>query len=323
MHRSHVEYALTLLARTSGGMGERARLAEQELTGWRQAAPEHESAFQEAWRRWQALESMAGDLRHLIAEPRAGKCRWRASWRLPVFGAAFASLLLACAGWYYLVPVYAQDFATALAQTGRYELADGSTLEMNAASSVQVRYYRNRREVDLLAGEARFHVQSQAGKPFSVAGGKVRATVLGTVFTVGHRGAAAQVQVEEGIVRVDERRAWWQPDQAGPVLHAGQQVRGDASGLAPVQALSETQAAAWRRGLAVFDDTTLADAVAQLQPWSAVPLQLADDQAGEQRITGTFHLNVVAGIIALLPRIAAVAVEHRQSGVTIRSLPGR
>ncbi|MGO3743721.1 FecR family protein [Kerstersia sp.] len=322
MHRSQVEYALTLLARTSGGTGERARRAEQELVGWRRAAPEHESAFQEAWRRWQALDAMSSELRGLIAEPRTRLRRLR-NWRLPVFGTAFAGLLLACAGWYYLVPLETQVFATALAQSGRYELSDGSTLELNADSRVQVRYFRHRREAELLAGEARFHVQPQAGQPFSVTGGGVRATVLGTVFSVGHRGAGAQVQVEEGVVRVDALRAWWHPDLTGPVLHAGQQIYGDRQALGAVQALPETQAAAWRRGLAVFDDTTLAEALAQLQPWSAVPLRLMDERAGQQRITGTFHLDDVAGVIALLPRIAAVQVEQRADGVQIRSLAAR
>lgn len=323
MQRSQVEYALTLLARTSGSTGERARLAEQELVGWREAAPENESAFQEAWRRWQALDAMSSELRGLIAEPRLRVQGGVRRWRWPAFGVAFAGVLMACAGWYYLVPIDSQGFATALAQSGRYELRDGSTLELNAGSQVEIRYYRNRREAELLAGEARFHVQPQAGKPFRVTGGGLRATVLGTVFTVGHRGAGAQVQVEEGVVRVDAVRAWWHPDLTGLVLHAGQQVRGNGVGLGEVQPLPDTQAAAWRRGLAVFDDTTLADAVAQLQPWSTVPLRLLDEQAGQQRITGTFHLDDVAGVIALLPRIAAVAVEQRADGVAIRSLPAR
>lgn len=319
MHRSHVEYALTLLTRTVGSSGERARSAEQELQGWRHEAPEHEHAFQEARLRWQTLDAMAGDLRALLPEPRQRRS-FLSAWRWTALGGALASLTIACAGWYYLVPVAEQSFSTATAQSGRYELRDGSTLELNAESKVTVRFYRQRREAELLAGEARFHVKPQSGQSFRVTAGNVRATVLGTIFTVGHRGDGAQVQVEEGVVRVDARRPWWHPDVQGPSLRAGQQVHGDARGTEAVRGLAETQAAAWRRGLAVFDDTPLTEAVEQLQPWSPLPLMVADSSAASQRITGTFHLNDIPGMLDLLPRIAPVMVDRQASGVTIRSL---
>lgn len=324
MQRSDIEHAMTLLARLDGGDRLRAQGAQAELSDWRQRSSRHEQAYQEALQRWQALDAVRGDLRRLLPEPpqrTAWLTRLLAGWQPRLSAAA---LVLACCGfgWYYFVPLERYVFSTEVAQVARFDLPDRSLIELNGGTQLQVRYYRNRREVSVQHGEARFHVQRDAGRPFRVRTGDVTATVVGTVFSVARRDVGARVQVEEGAVDVAVQDGWWRwGDDPHTLLRAGQQIRVAGQALEAVTDLPQPSAAAWTRGLFVFDDTPLSEVAAQLQGWLDQPLRLADDAAAAQRITGTFHLREPRSLLELLPRIASVQVGQEAGGLVIRSVP--
>lgn len=128
----------------------------------------------------------------------------------------------------------------------RHALPDGSTLQLDALGSVEVRYFATRREVRLAQGAAFFEVARDPQRPFAVQAGEVRVVVLGTRFGVEVSplaeggGQRVTVQVESGRVRVE-------PGDGLRVAGAEVQAHAVAPGAA----------AAWRHGELVF---TLYDA---------------------------------------------------------------
>jgi len=86
----------------------------------------------------------------------------------------------------------------------RDTLADGTVVTLNKGSSIHVAptALKGRRRVTVGAGEVFFHVARNENKPFEVAVGDVRVTVLGTSFHVKREGRKIVVIVSTGLVRV-------------------------------------------------------------------------------------------------------------------------
>ena len=117
---------------------------------------------------------------------------------------------------------------TAVGEQRTVTLPDGSSVELNTASQVAIRYTARTRAVQLTRGEAHFTVASDRSRPFSVhAAGRV-VTAVGTAFTVQLRRDAVEVTVAEGRVRLAESQAATsgiesiEPDIPLPALEAGQ-----------------------------------------------------------------------------------------------------
>ena len=83
------------------------------------------------------------------------------------------------------------------------KLADGSNVHMGATSELRVVHDEPTYiELELERGSALFDVVPNKQRAFSVSAGKVRVTVLGTVFTVERKDTHVRVGVTRGKVRV-------------------------------------------------------------------------------------------------------------------------
>jgi transmembrane sensor len=110
--------------------------------------------------------------------------------------------------WKFASPIY----ATALGEQRSIQFEDGSTVELNSRSKIRVRYSNKSRDVDLLEGQALFHVAHDTSRPFIVAAGATRVRAVGTQFDVYRKSTGTIVTVVEGQVAV------YAPEQAP---HAG------------------------------------------------------------------------------------------------------
>ena len=92
-------------------------------------------------------------------------------------------------------------YAAAVGQHRRITLPDGSVVELNTNSQIQVDYSRDYRSIILLRGEAYFDVAKHKDRPFNVYAGRGRVQAIGTVFTVYLNEANdVDVAVSEGKV---------------------------------------------------------------------------------------------------------------------------
>lgn len=91
-------------------------------------------------------------------------------------------------------------YDTAIGEMHLQILADGSVMELNTDSQVQVNYSDVVRKIRLLRGEAHFVVAHEPGWPFEVYAGRGRVKAVGTAFSVRLTDDRVKVTVFEGKV---------------------------------------------------------------------------------------------------------------------------
>lgn len=204
-------------------------------------------------------------------------------------------------------------------------LADGSVLNVNAASDLEVRLTARERRVTLHAGEAHFAVAHDRARPFIVTVGGVRVRAVGTAFNVrASEDGGVDVLVFEGrveVTREGERRERAEPP---PLVGAGERVRLRASEMEAARQIERVDAAALRDALAwhrlvTFASVPLRDVVAQFNAYNAIRVTIADRELAERRIGGTFALDRLEALLHLLEQEGDIAIDRSVPGaVTLR-----
>ncbi|MBN6150658.1 FecR domain-containing protein [Xanthomonas sp. AmX2] len=300
--------------------GEPSSAQRQALDAWLQADPEHARLLQRARRAW-ALTGAAAQHPRVQALRAAARADARRAPR-PLAWAVAASVALAAFGaWWMLAP---DVYRTGLAEQREVVLDDGSRIALDADSQVEVHYRSRLRELRLRRGRAAFTVARQRERPFVVEAGDSRVVATGTVFSVERVGTQVRVALYEGSVEVQAGgRSVARQAPAPQPLAAGQawtSPAGDA-GRARIVRVDPAQDQAWRSGLLLFDDEPLAAAVARVNRYSPVPLELSEAAAARPlRVSGMFRAGdsaaFVSGVTAVLPlrsrpRGDAVVLEPR------------
>jgi transmembrane sensor len=132
------------------------------------------------------------------------------------------------------------------------ELADGSKIEINGASVIEIDKDRPR-FARLESGEAMFHVVHRDNDPFVVETGGAKIVDLGTAFNVVRRDRQTSVAVSEGIVL-------YNPDRDKVRLVAGKGIEARDGDREPpvIHDVDVASIGGWRSGLLVYNGTPLA-----------------------------------------------------------------
>lgn len=208
------------------------------------------------------------------------------------------------------------EFATAKGERRTVRLADGTAITLNTDSAIRVGYVAERRLVRLLRGQALFEVAKDAHRPFVVQAGARQVTALGTVFEVRLDADRMKVTLVEGKVVVDEVED--RPDDGAPVMVPTVLAPGEAlvtaDGAKPVLAkIDVDQQLRWREGFVEFNDTTLAEAVAEMNRYSGKQIVVRDGATGNLHVSGVFRTGNPERFAAIVGELLPV---HQ------RALPG-
>lgn len=205
----------------------------------------------------------------------------------PAFAAAAALTLVA--GIAYQMMPREKTYVTAIGGHKIVRLADGSRIELNTDTQLTVETAMNGgRKVRLERGEAYFDIRHNDNVPFIVLAGGHRLTDLGTKFLVRTNADRVRVALMEGAVRLEGVN--------GKIKQRTTLVPGDIA-VATATRLSVAKAEtaelkveqSWRQGLLIFKHTTLAEAVAEFNRYNTSKLVIADRDAAQLRIGGTFQ----------------------------------
>lgn len=240
--------------------------------------------------------------------------------RRPVFyTAAWAGLAAALmVGVFFGVRIAGENGGTRYAtEEGGYthaRLDDGSTLELNAASSAVVSYSGTRRQVDLVAGEAHFAVTPDAQRPFVVRAGPVTVRAVGTAFNVRRASdGTVEVTVVEGRVALERDTVEAKEDEA--FVDAGQHALLTPSApspqIAPLPPEALGRVLAWQTRLAVFDEVPLREIVSRFNERNRLQLRLAESSLGALPVGGTFALNDPEAFARMLTHGGEIVAERR------------
>lgn len=194
------------------------------------------------------------------------------------------------------------QYVTAIGEQRATVLEDGSVLQLNTDSQVQVRYSAEARDIVLTRGEALFDVRKDPERPFRVKSGDVRVQAIGTRFNVHRRDDGTVVTVIEGQVAVQPTggpgSGLSEPLTAAETpmrvkLAAGEQLAVTDNGQAadiPVP-VNTQRTTAWTQRRVMFDDDPLADVIAEFNRYNRTKLVIADAALLERRISGVFKVD--------------------------------
>jgi len=185
-------------------------------------------------------------------------------------------------------------FETPIGGIEQIPLADGSSITLNTNSEARVAFSDNERLVELKRGEAFFQVAHDPKRPFVVAVDGRRVIAVGTRFSVRREAQDVGVVVTEGTVRVEDVGTTFLP--AGSIASAS-----DAGVLVKHESVvAAGERLAWRSGVLMFRDQTLADVVAEFNRYNSTQLVISDPRVAAIRIEGNFRATRVESFVRLL-----------------------
>lgn len=254
-------------------------------------------------RAWDEVQRLLGALR----EP-ARQVRRKESRRFRQAGGwASAAVLLLAVGLFALQPAWIErlraDHVTQVGESRTLALEDGSRLELNTDSAIQLGFEQDARRVRLLRGEAWFEVAHDTRRPFIVEVDDAWVRVLGTRFSVARVPGGMQVRVEQGQVLAGD-------EKGGVNLLAGDAVRYREGHLEAVQRFDPQVAFAWRQGQLVFRQQPLVEVAAELDRYWPGYLLILDEELRDQAVSGVFEIGRPGAVLNALERTLGLHVSH-------------
>ncbi|MCK8669085.1 FecR family protein [Pseudomonas azerbaijanoccidens] len=276
----------------------------EAFNAWCNADPRHELAHKRMRALWSSLDDLPAAparlaLKQAFVQPRGKTARRGAQ----VFGVLS---VLFCA-WFGLenLPLWFADQRTDVGERREVALADGSRVQLNSNSALDVRFDGRQRVVELLTGEMWIEVAKDAQRPFVVRTDQGTATALGTRYLVRRaEDGATVVTVLESVVAAKPNGA-----EAVKVM-AGQQTRlKDGRAQAP-QAIGNADPDAWTRGLLKVDDRPVSEVLQALAGYRHGLVRFDAQALQNLRVSGVFRLDDTDAALATLADNLPIKVEY-------------
>lgn len=277
----------------SGAATERDRA---DLQRWRDGCASHEQAWQKAQLLRQRFAGLPAALAMAsLDRPQPG--------RRAVLKCALGAAALLPSAWllgrHLPLEVWRADLHTATGERKQLLLADGSSLQLNTASAVDVDL--DNRRVTLVAGEMALQVPGAAPMAIHTRHGLLS---VGTgELCVRQESSGCRVSVYGGTASVRPIR--------GPALtlHGGQQVGLQAAGAGVPEPFDVLQPG-WREGVLLAQDQPLGEFLEELSKHRPGVLRWAPELES-LRVTGSFRLEDTDRVLALLAASLPLQVQAR------------
>jgi len=291
---------------------------------WLHASPAHESAFRLAKQQWATLKPVAGAAlrrmpdaaaaRERGKQERARDPRNRRAFLAAATGAAAVAgvaLVYPPAGLWPAAGEWGADYRTATGEQQALELAPRIKVTLNTQTRIRRQGAGGEiTGIELLSGEAAIDIDRPAmasgGRAFAVVAGSGRSLAEDGRFEVRNLEGKICVTCIEGSARVEhplgERR-----------LAAHQQLIYDGGTLGLASTVDPAQASAWRKGELVFNNTRLAEVIAEINRYRPGRVLLMNASVRDMPVSGSFYIASLSEALSLL---------QRTYDLKARSLPG-
>lgn len=263
---------------------------------WRAANPAHELAWQRIGAIGERMQAVPRDITgHVLRDSKVSQGRRKAMRALGVtlaVGLVSGYSVRQTPAWQRVVG----DHAMGIGQWGHVMLPDGTRVDLNTASAVDVAYTDAERIIQLRSGEILVTSApdtASTARPLRVQARHGLATALGTRYGVREFDSHTQLSVFHGEVELAL-------PQSGLVrrVPAGQCVDFDADAVLRQFPANENDIA-WTRGLIIAERMPLEQFLAQLQRYRIGLLQ-CDPAIAAHPLTGVFSLGNTEDILNAL-----------------------
>jgi transmembrane sensor len=326
-----------------------------ELQSWLDQDPRHRAAFirlRVAWNRVDLLKNMrpvdgtidsdllartkihpaallTRGLQPLRGTPRRRHEDLAMPDRRRVIAIAAAIAATGVLAWFGTYHLNWTTYETGVGGREKIELTDGSTVDLNTNTEMNVRISGSRRDIMLSRGEALFHVAHDSTRPFYVTAAGTVVRAVGTAFCVRIRDAEhVDVLVEEGRVAVGAPGTdanFENPTllATAPKVSAGEAavVRRNSISVRSLPSKEMTRKLAWTAGHLAFQGETLDDAVREFNRYNQRQITIADPSIVQVQVGGIFLTTDPDSFIAALQRSFGFRVQVGDKNGDIRLYP--
>ncbi|WP_300634509.1 FecR domain-containing protein [Pseudomonas sp.] len=197
------------------------------------------------------------------------------------------------------------DYRTPVGKRRRIELADGTRVDLNTDTAIDVIFDARQRLIRLREGEVLIHSAKRGWPtPLYVETRHGRVQALGTRFSVRQFSDSTRVGVLEDRVMLSPGD---RPDR-GQTLGAGESANFDRLTISPTRPYGGIQAA-WADGQLIVLDARLGDVIDELARYRPGVLQCDPDSA-RLRVSGTFRLDSTDAVLANLQTTLPIQVKY-------------
>lgn len=302
---------------------------EDEIAGakrWRMQDPRHLKAYEDAERIWKRMAvvgrakygpdaNFMGALQD-YGEKRAAMTR-RAMLGIGVVSigtvATYAMIKPPLGLW----PSYSElraDFRTGTGEQRTIAFAGDVEIALNTQTSLAVRQATAAEDrVELIAGEASFATPSRSSRALAVfaAGGKI-VSEAGRFELRCLSGDRVVVTCLDGRLNVES-------GANSAELQTGQQISYGGRHLGAVDAIDPGAVSEWRRGVVVFRNTPLSDAVEEMNRYRAGRIILRNAAQGQRLLSGRFRIDQMEQALAQVEHTFKLNVARYPAGIVILS----
>jgi transmembrane sensor len=326
------EQAARWFGRVRAGLNERDQAA---FAAWLEAYPANRGAYEDVTRAWDFLGAASSEPAIVAMRSEALSVTPRRRPSLTVLSAAAALVLtlMSTAGFYAfrlmhpsgqsrVAAAVSTILQTAVGERSAATMGDGSVITLNTNSKVRITLDERSRNVTLLAGQAFFQVAKDKSRPFTVTAGDRQVIALGTQFDVRVQSQGIRVALLEGWVTVRPVPSSTAGGKGGSpvILNPGQLLFADKhTGRATIQSSDVAGLLSWREGRVRFEETPLADAVAEMHRYTATPIRITDPRIAGLRISGAFRVGQSGSFVSSITAVFPVRATSTPSGVELRA----
>ncbi len=270
------------------------------FNAWCEADPRHAVAIERMRSLWGSLDTLPAQPARVALNRAFAPQRSRTAPVVGVLG------VLLC-GWLGLehLPVWMADQRTSVGERRQIALDDGSQLQLNSNSAVDVKFDGHQRVIELLQGELWVDVAKDAQRPFVVRTDQGTATALGTRYLVkrGPDGTTVVTVIESTVAVKGDA-------DAGVNVTAGQRAILDHGHATPAQAIGNADPDAWTRGLLKVDDQPLSEVLQTLASYRHGLVRFDPQALQNLRVSGVFKLDDTAAALSALADNLPIQVEY-------------
>ncbi len=201
-------------------------------------------------------------------------------------GLALVFLLgLGAAAYLYwpLIQRLASELHTDVGERRSIRLADGTTLNLDSASAMNVDLRGRTRQLHLVQGQVHMEVVLD-GRAMDVEVGNARIQVYGTRLQIARHAGRHELVVFSGkamVTQGGEQR----------MVSAGERVTFDDTRIDPVRKADLKNADSWRNGRLKATDMPLRQVLERLAGYQGQRLWMMDEHVAHRRVSGDFNLD--------------------------------
>ncbi len=277
----------------------------------------HKAAYWRLNSVWQRADRL-GALRPLAPKNGSAKSAPRRGNLLKIAAALVLLAGAGVAGIHWLSNSQTQTYATQVGGHKSIVLADGTRIELNTDTVLRARVDGQARHVELVRGEALFHVKHDPANPFTVVAGRHRITDLGTSFVVREKPDHLEVALLEGRARLEST------DISTSVKRMAILTPGDEAVATP-EKMSVTRKArtdiqdelGWRRGVLVFHRATLIEVAHEYNRYNNRKIVIAVRTAAARTMSATLPTNDLATFARIARNFLGLHVQESRDEIVI------